>query len=610
MTCIHRDHHGCLCDHFSKRYPNPEFEQRVCGPFMKFPVELIIRILTELDYEPLKACMKVSKSLRNVIKGSSVLQYHIQLFSRGFIDGTSSNPHLRTSAAKQRAFSNLQDSWSELLPRWESWLSPTKPVSGQKLTGGIWTTYESDGSEGPFISFTTLPSISRNIEIQERKIRLTSRLVDFAIDPSQDLLFLVEKSTASEAGYHWRLQFRTMSQNTPHPRAPKETIEYLPPDHAEEELIIQITENLIIILVILYNHEWDLEFTSLVIWDWHKGKHLVSYDGGLRVVSSFAHVTPSRFMLAEYFLFPRHLRKHDPHIRLALFDLRAKPDGTYQFVYVESLLFPPMGHLPDWGERKVTEFEIRSDPGPVITHDPPDHPSPFHLDPASRLFVVTLRLTDHSAVNFTSSWDFKFCIPFDTIIKAAPLAPSMSYQFQVPVTRYFTARNVCDAHDTLPPNISKKHVMPESASRILSTEPMGMDWAAWAQGGVSVLPLVEWSYFVFGMRCAGLEAIPGDDTHVELVILDFSPFAVSNHGEDRRVAGFSRTICYAGRLTDGRKIFDIDTDEEEGLSFVETRRVISHTSGVMMDSENILFLRYNAEHEGLQVSLDVGAWNL
>ncbi|KZS95722.1 hypothetical protein SISNIDRAFT_483164 [Sistotremastrum niveocremeum HHB9708] len=578
---------------------------------MKLPVELIIRILTELDFEPLKACMKVSKSLRNVVKGSSVLQYHIQLFSRGFIDGASGYPHLRTSTAKQRALSNLQDSWSELLPRWKSWLSPTKTLSGRKLTGGIWTTYEDQGSEGPFISLTTLPSISRNIEIQERKIeerkiKLTRKLIDFAIDPSQDLLFLVEKSTASEAGY--QLHFRTMSQNTPHPQARKETIEYLPPDHAEEELIIQISENLIIILVILYNHEWDLEFTSLVIWDWHKGKHLVSYDGGLRVVSSFAHVTPSRFMLAEYFLFPRHLRKHDPHIRLALFDLRAKRDGTHQFVYVESLLFPPMGHLPDWGDRKVTEFEIRSDPGPVITHDSPDHPSPFHLDPTSRLFLVTLRLTDVSAVNVTSSWHFKFCIPFDTVIKAAPLARPTSYLFEVPITKYLTAGNDCDAYDTLPPNISKKHIMPESASRILSTEPIGRDWAAWAQGGVSVLPLIERSYFVFGMRCAGLEAIHGDDTHVELVILDFSPFAVSDHVEDRRDPGFSRALCYAGRLTDSREIFDIDIGEEEGLSFVETRRIIPRTAGVLMDIENILFLRYNAEHEG--VGLDVGAWNL
>lgn len=66
-----------------------------------------------------------------------------------------------------------------------------------------------------------------------------------------------------------------MSQNTPHPQALKETIEYLPPDHAEEELVIQISENLIIVLVILYNHEWDLEFTTLVIWDWPSGKLLV-----------------------------------------------------------------------------------------------------------------------------------------------------------------------------------------------------------------------------------------------------------------------------------------------------------------------------------------------
>lgn len=117
------------------------------------------------------------------------------------------------------------------------------------------------------------------------------------------------------------------------------------------------------------------------------------------------------------------------------------------------------------------------------------------------------------------------------------------------------------------------------------------------------MPLVEWSCFVFGMRCVGLEAIPDNETDVELVIVDFSPFAVSTHREDRRDANFSRELCYASELTGGREIFDIDIHEERELSFVETRRTVPRTSGVLMDLENILFLRVSLPFLGFDLSV-------
>ncbi|KZT36560.1 hypothetical protein SISSUDRAFT_1063574 [Sistotremastrum suecicum HHB10207 ss-3] len=579
---------------------------------MKLPLELLIKILEELDYEPLKACMRVSKSLSNVIKESSVLQYHIQLFSRGFIDGVSELSHLQSITSKQQALLDLQDTWSDLRPRRQTRLPPSPKFSLGKLIGGICATYDDRNSEGTSITFTTLPSVARNIELREQRIKLTTKLIEFTIDPSQDLLVLVEKSRALAVGY--RFHFRTMSQNTPHPQALKETIEYHPPDDLVEELSIQISGQRIIVLVILYDADGERDFTILGAWDWHAGNFLASYDGGKRVVCSFAHITPSRFMLAEYFLYPRHLARHDPHIRLALLDLCEKPDGNYHFVHVESLLLPPIECPKFWGECRVSEFDIHPDIGPVVTHELPNHPSPFHPDPTHRLFLVTLSLTDDTDFVDPILLELNFCIPFDTISKAAPIARSMSIPSELAYSNAQARHDNSDCHVVLPLRGSRKRIMPESVPAILSAEPIGVNWAAWGRKGVSVIEFNGCACFVFGMRCVALESLRGSATQANLVVLDFSPFAVSACKQATKEAEFSKAVFYASDIFEYRKIFIRNTDEEEkeeerekeALSFVEMKRVIPCASDVFMDMENIVISRYDREHH----HLDVEVWTM
>lgn len=185
-------------------------------------------------------------------------------------------------------------------------------------------------------------------------------------------------------------------------------------------------------------------------------------------------------MLAEHFLYPDTLAKHDPHLRLALFDLCENPDGNYHFLHAGSLLFPPMRCPDDWGERRVSKFDILSDSGPLIMHEPLDHPSPFHPCSTSRLFVISLSLTDDSDFGFTSYYNFDFCVPFAAILKAIPLPSG------VVRSRYSTPQVDSHGIDAPPLRGSKKYVTPESALRALAAEQKGLNWVTWAQKEVSV----------------------------------------------------------------------------------------------------------------------------
>lgn len=152
--------------------------------------------------------LQVSKQFRNVIEGSAMLQYRLELGRQGLLESKGSpenSPFLSMSAkTKRQALRDLHESWMNLRPRETTFISGSDPTwdSFFQIAGGVWA----QGYEGSEISlqftqtpghirFGTLPSISRNFDLQYSNFHNDDfeKNCAFAMDPSQGLFVFVQR---------------------------------------------------------------------------------------------------------------------------------------------------------------------------------------------------------------------------------------------------------------------------------------------------------------------------------------------------------------------------------------------------------------------------------
>ncbi|KZT32235.1 hypothetical protein SISSUDRAFT_567416 [Sistotremastrum suecicum HHB10207 ss-3] len=147
---------------------------------------------------------------------------------------------------------------------------------------------------------------------------------DFAIDPGQDLLVLLESEHIIDELSWSRIYFRTMSGNKVHPRAARAKVAYTSPDFHGSEM--QIASDVLSLTC----------STSLVIWNWHTGIQ----ETTLRMddtMTDFDFITPRSFLIT--------VRKHTGNVALNLYTFVSPSDGptpTHIATLEISSLAPPL----------------------------------------------------------------------------------------------------------------------------------------------------------------------------------------------------------------------------------------------------------------------------
>ncbi|KAF9519342.1 hypothetical protein BS47DRAFT_1388177 [Hydnum rufescens UP504] len=181
------------------------------GDLASFPTETLLQIFEYLDGRDLVRCQRVCKALRHHIDQCSATQYVIRLAMCGYTDGTQSQGGgFSLIGARLNALEEHINRWKYL--NWEEQRIeiPTRIPDCEVLVGGIYVLISQT-----IITCVQLPSKIRHIPLRAWSFENDFTVTALAMDPSQDLLVLLEIRQESEVSY---LHFRTLSDNTRHPR--------------------------------------------------------------------------------------------------------------------------------------------------------------------------------------------------------------------------------------------------------------------------------------------------------------------------------------------------------------------------------------------------------
>lgn len=131
---------------------------------------------------------QVCRLFHDLIDAAAVLQYKTELAVAGMEDGPSSDLSTVDRLTKLKAY---QDAWSCL--RFDS--QKIVPM----LRGEVWELYGGvlAQARGPkILNFRQLPSVIRGIDEREWTTELGFIIRDFGMDPSQELLVVIETPRA------------------------------------------------------------------------------------------------------------------------------------------------------------------------------------------------------------------------------------------------------------------------------------------------------------------------------------------------------------------------------------------------------------------------------
>jgi hypothetical protein len=215
------------------------------------------------------------------------LQYRIELAAEGLIDGPPGGP-ASTTAARMDLLLERRVAWRAMRPRRQVSVALAGHCHAYELVGGLFAkAIEEYGSARRLVA-SWLPS---NTSDEKRLVvdDLGVRIKDFALDPAQDLIVLLEhrpaagpsaNTSAATAGADIRVHLRKLSAGAvaPHPAAKEPVLcrRALGPVHG---CMIQIVED------VVGMYFW-MPLHGVLIWNWMTGEELVvRLSHSLRVYS-------------------------------------------------------------------------------------------------------------------------------------------------------------------------------------------------------------------------------------------------------------------------------------------------------------------------------------
>ncbi|KAF5384977.1 hypothetical protein D9615_001390 [Tricholomella constricta] len=365
-------------------------------PLNVIPVELLVQILSSLDYLAVLRCRQVCKSFEALIGSTSSLQLIVELHAAGQDmepNGTASSV-IRLELLKQRTAA-----WDEL--------KYTKDHRIPMSSGNLWELYGgvlAQSTAEKTIIFRRLPSLCRSIEEVEWTLDAFGFPVrDFGMDPSQDLLVIVEAPRWSDTDHTCRIHLRSLSTGHHHPRAQTPMIICYSQKVLDAliSLTIQISGDH---LGVLFNHSGGPE-NEVYIWDWKKGTTEANLSGD--EMESFVFMSKREVIFG--LLGPSE--NEDLAVTLLVLDFEKECNERHAITEVEhgvSFLYPSF--QPHIG---LVTFEIRSDPAPTLT--PPSRLQlPFFTASHNRLLTASLSIIHNNRLQtvmlFSPLATFRSCL--------------------------------------------------------------------------------------------------------------------------------------------------------------------------------------------------------
>ncbi|KAF8574466.1 hypothetical protein K439DRAFT_1665423 [Ramaria rubella] len=353
-----------------------EIHQQQASKLCALPEELLVHILGLAHPVTLIACRAVCKLLLKTIEGAVALQYHIELYADGMVDGE----RCRVSMAEKLSQLRIRrQAWKDM--KWEHRHLPLIPGSwnAYELVDGVFSktlnSVEHNSARG--ILFANLPSRHQtgSLTIFE-DLGLTFR--DFAMDPTQDLIIYMQCTRVSDgtgSGLFTKvtLHFRTISGNKVHPCACQATVTVTFPTEVLGAVIQTVDE-------IVGFMSWDNERSQFHIWDWRRCMRLVS-ETDLPALDDFAFVSNRAYVLTSSV----------PAACFRLYMFNMNPNGY------DSPSLPTLRatlHLPPmWEGATATLLGIHT--GPFTTMSPYSlrPPRPFSTASYARIHTVNIDLS-------------------------------------------------------------------------------------------------------------------------------------------------------------------------------------------------------------------------
>ncbi|KAG0704338.1 hypothetical protein DFH29DRAFT_801932 [Suillus ampliporus] len=354
---------------------------------ISLPVELILKILSALDWRTLLVCREVCSFFRSIVEENSA-QYDIELAVSGMMDGP---PSPLTASERLALLKERNVAWESL--RWVE----SKDI--QMMQGDIWELYGgvfAQSSTPDVLHFRQLPSKYRNIEEKLWHVALDIQVRDFTMDPAQDLLVLIEQTNLlhspnlNTTTRSIRIHLRSLTTGDRHRLAPQPAIlvHDLDARNAHPTHTLQVCGNLLGILFMSHGSPSP----DLTIWDWTTGKVILVMIRSSPEIATFAFLN-SRFLLVGSVIDFETLNVRS---RLCVLDMARSSSEKIGLAadYFCAFLWPEFDY---W--TSPLAFSIRSDPSPVWQPNP-EAQLPFSTAHGDRLFVITASLLSDGRVAY------------------------------------------------------------------------------------------------------------------------------------------------------------------------------------------------------------------
>lgn len=330
------------------------------------PSELLIEILRHVDGRSILRCSSVCRKLNRVIDSSTELQYHIELALDCMLDGPQSTVIVADRLEQLRT---LRRAWT--LFEWKKEVQV--PMHGfchaYELVGGVFAkTFSPAGihnQSGPRKLISSwLPSSSDPGHTLVRKdIGISTR--DFAIDPSQDLIALVQcDDNFMNNSSYTDVHIRTISSNVKHPEASSPVLSTLTPSTITSAFI-QIVDDVIGMMFWM-----EFENPRITIWNWKTGQVLDDRDGD----NLPSHISDFSFISNRAYMITRGIEGGS--IQIYTFG-----ENQHEITHVASLLLPPLK------SRHLVHCAIHT--GPFVAKCLPN--TPFWTNQEERMYVLSMQ---------------------------------------------------------------------------------------------------------------------------------------------------------------------------------------------------------------------------
>ncbi|KAH7907612.1 hypothetical protein BJ138DRAFT_1159727 [Hygrophoropsis aurantiaca] len=513
---------------------------------MDLPSELMIIIFRNLSCRSLLRCCSVCHQFKDVIDHCVELQYHIELCLDGMTDGP---PGPISPAERLQRLRDLRHAWSAL--EWRKSLLIPMPGAcmAYELVGGVFAKVNaiSGGRGSQQFRAVWLPSAD---QLEQSLIRddLAIPTRDFAIDPSQDLIALVEAEDRNgdilaAFGHFFPtanlcIHLRTISTNAPHPQAQSPVIRlslFLPINNA----FIQFVND---VLGILFFTE-PLR-PRIILWNWKTGKTLVDQDSDQlpEGTSDFTFLSDRAYMLT--------CARNDGSMEIFTFGDES-PDDTNEIlnavVHVASLKLPPL-------QDRVHVNQLQTHTGPFLAKCPAD--KLFTTDNEERIHVVSVDYGGGA---------------FDGLRRRSSFCMYMQN------------------------SITTAYIHQHRDSR--GGPPLQIPWEKWGPTNTRFLyqpSLFQWLRYVHGKRVV----IPTYNDHGHTMeVLDFNVKATA-----RQLVQRLKASTWIQTVTEGSRIAAETVFASTVTTFLPYRALnteeFSGFSGMMIDDERLVGLKYPAFSDG------------